>query len=114
MSKHTRDDILGAIHGAVGEHKPEVRQFLNDLDDVIRNEEHETFKGRMRELGEFLDRYGVPELWTVLFVRYGCNVSSEGWTLNGGSGGSGEWYRPGDEWRFVYGEHWRARREVRP
>ncbi len=75
----------------------EARRWLREEEDRIRQEEHAEFETQMQRLGQFIDEYGHPALWTAIYLRFGCDIRPGGWSLSDGT------YRPGDEWRLVYG-----------
>jgi len=83
---------LPPVASAVLPSEDRIRQ-----EDRIRDEEHAAFEEQMRGLGQFIDEYGQPALWTAIYLRLGCDIRTGGWSLSDG------FYRPGDEWRFVYG-----------
>lgn len=102
--KQQREQALTSVEAQIlalaGERADDARRLVNRYNDLVSDLDGIEERHHLREAAEFMLRYGVPDLWKALYLRFGCNVSTGGWAL-------AEFYCEGDEWRFVFGEDWR-------
>lgn len=83
------------------EHSPEVLQLMGRLSDLPEEEDHQRMARQFRNIGQFVWEYGQAALWKALYIRYGLDLSEDGYSL-------GDWYCEGDEMEFLFHKDWLA------